>query len=332
MVQHNLIKNAVSAYFAAIEIHNKPNIAYRYETVTLLLMNAWELVLKAYIRKNLRSEHSIFEKSGHTISFDKSLSYVSDHVNSQKAKSFMAIKENLVAIEEYRNNVAHFYCEDLMPCIFTLVSRCALNFVDFLRVYFNRDIMEEDGLFIIPLGFKLPFNPEDFLSKKSPAYTSSSEAKRFIDKIVNTIGLLKDSGVEDSIVLGFDVYFQTVKKPENSDLLLKIANKDSEGVKIASVKSIRLSNSPNAQPVKMDDTAFLAAYPHTYADVTSWCKQNITDYKQGKRFNEIMARIKMNVAFASTRNLNPKSKSSAKQTFYNEDALIEIKQKYEQTE
>ncbi len=43
------MKNSIATYFAAIEIHNKPNISYRYETVTLLMMNAWELVLKTYI-------------------------------------------------------------------------------------------------------------------------------------------------------------------------------------------------------------------------------------------------------------------------------------------
>lgn len=328
MVQYNLIKNAASAYFAAIEIHNKPNIAYRYETVTLLLMNAWELALKAYIKKNMRGKRSIFEKSDHTISFDKALDYVTEHINANKAKPFMAIKENLIAIEEYRNNVAHFYCEDLQPCIFTLVSRCALNFVEFLRTHFNRDIIAEDGLFIMPLGFKLPFNPDEFLSKTSPAYTSSTEARRFIDRIVGIISSLKEEGVEDSIVLGFDVYLQTVKKPENSDLLMKITSKDLAGVKISSVKSVRLSNDPSAQAVKLDDSAFLAMYPYTYKDVAEWCKTNVTDFQQGKKFNAIMKTIKENMEFASTRRLNPRSKSSSAQTFYTEAALSEIKQKF----
>jgi hypothetical protein len=331
MVQYNLVKNAVSAYFAAIEIHNKPNIAYRYETVTLLLMNAWELVLKAYIKKNLRGERSIFEKDNHTISFDKALGYVADHINSAKPKSFMAVKENLLAVEDYRNNVAHFYCDDLQPCIFTLVSRCALNFVDFLKTYFNRDIIAEEGLFIMPLGFKLPFNPEEFLAKTSPAYTSSTEAKRFVDRIVRTISSLKEVGVEDSIVLGFDVYLQTVKKPENSDLLLKITSKDSAGVKIASVKSVRLSNDPNAQAVKLDDSAFLTMFPYTYKDVVIWCKTNVAAFQQGKRFNDIMKVIKENTELASTRRLNPRSKSSSAQTFYTEAALAEVKKRFEST-
>lgn len=329
MVQYNLIKNSISAYFAAIEIHNKPNIAYRYETVTLLLMNAWELALKAYIKKNLRGERSIFEKDGHTIAFDKALEYVTQHRNAIKAKSFEAIKENLRAIEDYRNNVAHFYCDDLIPCIFTLVSRSALNFVEFIKLSFDKDIMADEGLFIMPLGFKLPFNPEDFLSKTSPAYMSSSEAQHFIDSIVNTISSLKDEGVEDSIVLGFDVYLQTVKKPENSDLLMKITTKDSAGVKISTVKKVRVTSDSSAQPVKLDDEAFLSLYPHTYHDVTEWCKNNIENFIQGKTFNAIMKEIKMNTEYADTRRLNPRSKSSAAQTFYADAALIAIKQKFE---
>jgi hypothetical protein len=81
--------------------------------------------------------------------------------------------------------------------------------------------MAEQDLFVMPLGFKQPLNPKEFLSKSSPAYTSSSEAKRFIDQIVKTISSLKDAGIEDSIVLWFDVYLQTVRKPDNSDILLK---------------------------------------------------------------------------------------------------------------
>ena len=78
LVQYNLVKNSISAYFAAIEIHNKPNIAYRYETVTLLMVNAWELALKAYVRKHIKNR-SIFVDEKHTIGFDKALDYVNIH-------------------------------------------------------------------------------------------------------------------------------------------------------------------------------------------------------------------------------------------------------------
>lgn len=54
-LQDALLGNAKSAIFAAVEVHNKPIFPYRYEVSTLLIVNAWELVLKAYIAKKLKS-------------------------------------------------------------------------------------------------------------------------------------------------------------------------------------------------------------------------------------------------------------------------------------
>lgn len=42
----SLIGNAISSLLTAIEIHNKPNVAYRQETTVILLAHAWELFLK----------------------------------------------------------------------------------------------------------------------------------------------------------------------------------------------------------------------------------------------------------------------------------------------
>lgn len=42
-----LLDSSQAALFAGIEIHNKPHIAFRYPTATILIINAWELALKA---------------------------------------------------------------------------------------------------------------------------------------------------------------------------------------------------------------------------------------------------------------------------------------------
>ena len=49
------------ALFAGIEIHNKPNIAYRYPTATILIINAWELALKAYVYQYI-GKKKLYEK------------------------------------------------------------------------------------------------------------------------------------------------------------------------------------------------------------------------------------------------------------------------------
>ena len=47
-----LLSNSRAAMLAAIEIYNKPLFTYRDECFAILLINAWELLLKAILSKN----------------------------------------------------------------------------------------------------------------------------------------------------------------------------------------------------------------------------------------------------------------------------------------
>lgn len=328
MVQYNLLRNSIAAYFASIEIHNKPNIPYRYETVSLLIMNAWELMLKAFIRKYIKSR-SIFEDSGHTISLDRALDYVNEYLNSKTPRSFVAIKENILMIEEYRNMVVHYYNEQLTPYIFMLVARCALNYVEFIKEYFSKDIMAEEELFIMPLGFKLPFKPEDFLSRSAPAYSSSTQSREFIDNIISVITDLKSQGVEESIVLGFNIYLENVKKIKNSDLLVAITSQEEANASFTRITRFQLTDDPNAQILRMSDSQFRETWKYTHAEVVNWCKENIHKFIQGTKFNVIKRDIKSDIKCVYTRRLDSQNARSASQDFYTDYALEQIKEKYQ---
>jgi hypothetical protein len=56
IVAKHLLNNSKYALLSAIEIHNKPIFPYRYEICTLLIINAWELLLKAYIYKIIKNK------------------------------------------------------------------------------------------------------------------------------------------------------------------------------------------------------------------------------------------------------------------------------------
>ncbi len=327
MVQSNLVKNSIAAYFSAIEIHNKPNIAYRYETVTLLIQNAWELILKAYIRKYVK-HRSIYDNNNHTISFDKAIGFVSEDINSKKANSFEAVRKNLEEIEIYRNGITHFYCDELEPYIFMLVARSALNYVDFVKSFFGKDIMADDGLFIMPLGFKLPFLPQDFLSGNYAKYASSPESMEFIKSIVKSIKDLKDAGIEDSIVLGFDIYLESVKKATNSDLLAAITSIEEADFTFGKVTNARFTDDPNARAYNMTDDEFRKIYKYSYSDLCNWCRVNISGFKQSRNFYEFKKIIEKDPNCAYKRKLDNQSAKSPSKTFYTESALKRMKEMF----
>ena len=327
-IQYNLIKNSIGAYFAAIEIHNKPNIPYRYETVSLLIINAWELALKAFIRKYIKNR-TIFEENGHTITFDKALDYVNIHINGLKNNSFSAIKENLKKIEEYRNNNVHFYSDKMEPYVFMLIARSALNYVEFLKSFFNKDIMSEEGLFILPLGFKLPFRPEDFLSGNVAKYAATSEAQAFIKGIVDVIQELNNKGIEDSIVLGFDIYLESVKKSTNSDLLAAITTKEQADIAFTKISKIQLS-SDASQKFQISDDEFRQVFPYTYEELVRWCRENIKDFKQNMRFNNAKRKMEKDSNCVYARKLEDSNPKSLSKKYYSEIAKQKLKEYYEE--
>lgn len=281
--------------------------------------------MKKYIKNR-----SIYTKDGHTISFDKAIDYVDQYLNTVEPKAFAAVKENLLLLEAYRNNVVHYYNEQLEPYIFMLTAKSALNFVDFLKKYFGRDILEEDGLFILPLGFKLPFRPEDFLTNKAAQYISSVESKRFIESIVNVITDLNDQGIEDTVVVGFDIYLENVGRLKNSDLLVAITSADEADACFAKINKVKITNDPDAQKVNLTDEEFFKQYPLSYSEVCKKCRDSIAGFKQGKLFNSIMGEIKEDASLAFPRKLNPNSSNSPKTTFYSENAVCEISRMYQE--
>lgn len=254
---------------------------------------------------------------------------MNEDVNTSKPRSFTAIKENLYMIEVYRNKSAHFYNEALEPQIFMLVARAALNYVEFIKRYFNKDIISDEGLFIMPLGFKLPFKPENFLSQKAVDSVYSTESKKFIESVLKVNESLKEQGIEESIVLDFDIYLESVKKPLNSDLLVAITGKNEADATFAKTTTIRLSDDPSVQVYSLSDEQFREIFPFTYREVVDWGRENIDGFIKGSLFNEIMRGIKEDDTCAAERHLDSRSPRSQSQYFYSEKALIKIRDEYE---
>ena len=104
-----LLANGKAALLAAIEIYNKPRIEYRDECFVILLLNAWELTIKA-----------VLSKSGQTIYYPKvrGLPYRTYSLTDSLRKAetfiptglgFQALRMNLELLSTYRDNAVHFY-------------------------------------------------------------------------------------------------------------------------------------------------------------------------------------------------------------------------------
>ena len=313
-----LLDSSQAALFAGIEIHNKPHIAYRYPTAVILIINAWELALKAYIYKFIGKKRIFESESGHTITFSKSAILTKGHINTiKKNNEFMAVYDNLMLLNDYRCSNVHFIEDGLNPVIFMLISKAVINYDEFLKNYFKKDITKDDNLIILPVGLKLPLNPIDYL--KQDYGTANND---FVNKVIDTIRKLQSSNVRDSIVVGFDILTASVKKIENADIIASI---DQVNGKIKLVKAVRITDDPKAPAIRIEPDL----PPLTYDEFRTKIRDRRADILFNSRFNQVMSEIKDNPELCQTRYLDPKHNTGTKKCFYSEKAIDVFIQKYD---
>jgi len=266
----NLVENSKSAMIAAIEIHNKPIFPYRYEIVTVLLINAWELILKAYILTN-NPDVKVIREDGTTKPFEECLKFVASELGNE----FDVIKESIDRVYEYRCNIIHFYTDEIDLLIFSLLRPNVIFYSEFIENHFGIDLTEETNLVLLPIGFRRPISPIDFITNISAARESSPAVKTFIESIVNSAKFLQQAGIEESILVDYRLAVINEKRIKNADIIAGITKDSSEAtiyVEAPSLDKVTISTDEDAKKIKIDEEAlFEKVYTETYQMVVNYC-------------------------------------------------------------
>ena len=307
--------------FAAIEIHNKPIFQYRYEVCTLLVINAWELALKAFIAQELDSVRLI-KRDGTSKPFAECLACVSSKIG----KPFEGTKHNLKILYEYRNTIVHFYQEDLGIVVLGLLKSSVLFFSDFMEVHFGIKLSEQANLILLPIGFKKPMSPLDFLSNQSAAKECSVEVKAFLESIKKSAESLQKQGIDDSIIVNYTIGLVNESRIKNADLTAAINNALPQGNVISAAN---LTNDTSAKLLRLsEESIFNEIFTESFYDIVKTAKKRFSDFSQNSEFHAIMREVKKNPNLARVRLLNPRNPDGSSQTFYSKTALDELAKHY----
>lgn len=321
-----LLENSKSAIIGCIELHNKPIFTYRYEVCIILAINAWELLLKAYIAQN-NPEVKLIQKDGHSKPFEDCVAFVS----SKLGKKFLAIEENLNRLYDFRCHIIHFYKENIDPILYSLLHKNILFYNSFLKEEFNTDLSEDTHLMLLPIGFRPFASPVDFLSKESEYSESSIPVKMFIQSIIESTNKLNDESIEDTILTGFNMAIINENRITNADIIAGITKE--EGIAQLVVKNvlgnIKITSEENAKKVQIDEeSVFKSIYVLTYLDVIVNCKKLYSDFKQNANFNRIMKSIKGKAEYHKVRYLDINKKTGTGKDYYTQAIFEELNKSY----
>ena len=182
-----LLGNSQAAIIAAIEIYNKPMFHYRDECTTILLLNAWELLLKALLSKNKKSVFYPKKRNQpyRTLTWQDAMSKGEDYFPTEVPH--LPIRKNLDLLSIYRDNAVHFYnAKDFGVVLYALAQTSIMNFRDLLHHSFGVDLEDEVNWKLLPIGIRPPIDAVSYIRGSSDAKMTTA-VRQFVSELARSM-------------------------------------------------------------------------------------------------------------------------------------------------
>jgi len=219
-----LLNNSKAAMLAAIEIYNKPQIEYRDECFTILLVNAWELLLKAILSKH---KQRIFYPKKRNEPY-RTLSVQDALIKSKRFFptdiSYDPVAQNINMLVTYRNNAIHFYNQKgFGVVIYGLAQTSIINFRDLMFSIFNLDIADEMSISLLPLSFGPQPDPIEFMQNAKLNPPKNKAVAQFLREISQATRELEAQKLDTTRFLTvFTVSLKSVRKVSSADVIVAV--------------------------------------------------------------------------------------------------------------
>lgn len=221
-----LVDNSLAAMLSAVEIYNKPQMTYRDEVTVMLIVNAWELALKAALRQTNRSIFCKKERgeSYRSIGIDDALGGMNANKLWPVEVDGAAVTANVKALTEYRDRAIHLYnAHGLGAVIYPFLQQNVLNYRDFVLAKFKKDLADSMTWQLLPLGATAPADAVQFMRVKKDA-AMVAEVEEFINELRSLMDDAQASGGDmGRVATVYDIHMQSQKKMTSADLVVAIS-------------------------------------------------------------------------------------------------------------
>lgn len=310
------LDKSTQSMLSAIELYNKPNYSYREESFAILMVNAWELLLKA---KELKDNNgkitslyvplSVTTKQGKP---RKRLNYKTNRAGNNLTISLSALvnkltdknlKLQLETLMEIRDNAIHFINSSgyLDKILVEIATATLISYNEIMKEWFNKDLSHYD-LYLIPLSLKMP---KDFTA--SELENEPEQCKNLINYIGKQVAK-KDLTSKHDITISIDIKL----------------NRSNKGLDVKFDKE-------NGAPIYQDsEEVFRKKYPLDYEAIMLNLKKKIPNLKQNKNFHNIKRELCRNDDLYKERFLDYHKESGMKKGYYSPNFIKEFKKVYEE--
>lgn len=319
------VDKSIGAALSAIEIYNKPDFKYREETFAILMINSWELLLKAKIIKenksDLKSIYVMINKVGKK--GNKLPSLTADLNRSGNPKTIgltkclnlceqppislhLAVKENIVVLMEIRDTAIHFQHDDLYLSkkVFEIGTASLRNYLTLITDWFNYDLSVYN-FFLMPITFF-----HEFEAIKSFSVNSNKDQIQNLLKYISAKE--KETPSEETNDFNISLHLETkfVKSTSTESLL------------------VNYSTDPDALKINVQEEDALKNYPFDYDKLTEALRKRYSDFKATQQYHNIRKGLMKIRKFCKTRHLDPNNLKSPKKDWFSSEVFKEFDKHY----
>ena len=315
-----LVNKSVQAAVSAIEIYNKPNFSYREEAFSILMLNAWELLLKAKWlvdrAERVESLYEMIQQPDGTLAprlgrsrnpITTGVSVLAERISAETTSGMTpATRDNIFALVEIRDNSAHFVNKDLHfgRRVQEIGVASLRNYLALATDWFQVDLSQYN-FFLMPISFYHGFEAATPVSLS--AYSDQMR------ELLNYLDELESHNPEN------DEHTQHLSLRIQTSL---IRAKGDESV------AFRWTDDPSAPAVAVREEDVLKNYPWTYRELTQRCRDRYSDFVENSEYHDLRHQVEVERKFSIVRFLNPENSKSASQRFFNSNILQEFDKHY----
>lgn len=322
-----LTQKALAASLAAIEIYNKPSFSYREETFAILMINAWELLLKArvvqtrggdmravYVQEARKKKDGTKSKlmkfkrnrSGQhlTINLDRAAELVRNLGRDGIDTLCIA---NLRLLQSIRDSAIHLYNvgHDLERRIYRIGAAALKNFVTAYEAWFDSGL-DRYNLYLLPMAFQTP---------------------------TDTVGVprrMRRSTVEERLMTEIVAAEQEshASSPGRFDVMVQLELKFVRTTEPHAIPVRRDPRDTSGITITLTDDQIRERYPWDYSELTSRLLSRYTDFVRNQRYHRIRRQLEQDASLCHIRYLDPEKKNASNKKFYATNILSHFDQHY----
>jgi hypothetical protein len=225
---HKLIKRSLNAFTVALEVYNRPSLENRVEAFTIMMTNAWELLLKSQILK-AKGFDSLIDSAGKSIPIGEAVNF--------KYPYDSADKDNINQLISLRNDAIHLLLPEIQPQLSRLFQTTVLLYQEEFAHQEGYAPLADQNVGMLSLVIDGP-EPDITLVKEEYGHKTAVQVSEFLSKFKN----LEQKHGSNRFAINIEYKLALTKKPGPGDLTFGAGPDGTHTVFIDRPKNLKITH------------------------------------------------------------------------------------------